>query len=122
MTVCSCIQLRFRSTRRRLQPSRARRGQHREALTYSASSELGRKGKPSTAQALARTTGGVVAGFLTVKSLERVIANLGEELHSQYLLSFTPAVDVSHGLHRIQVKVRNRDDLLVRARPGYVVE
>lgn len=84
--------------------------------------ELGRKGKVNTAQALARATGGHMAGFLTVKSLERVVTNLGEELHSQYLLSFSPAVDAPPGLHRIEVKVRNREDLVVRSRPGYLVE
>lgn len=81
--------------------------------------ELGRLAKENAAEGLARFTGGRRISFLTLKSLERDIGGLGEELHSQYLLSFTPAAALDEGYHEIEVKVRGRDDLVIRTRPGY---
>jgi VWFA-related protein len=81
--------------------------------------ELGRLGKPNAADALARATGGRHLSFLTLKSLEDTITKAGEEIHSQYLLSFAPAESKNKGLHRIEVAVASRPDAVIRARPGY---
>jgi hypothetical protein len=43
---------------------------------------------------------------------------MGEELHSQYLLSF-PALQVEPGFHTLAVRVLNRRGLTIRARSGY---
>lgn len=53
--------------------------------------------------------------------MERVIAEIGEELHSQYMLSYAPdeSVKIEGGYHEIKVAIRNRKDLEVRSRPGY---
>ena len=66
-------------------------------------------------------TGGRERSFLTQKDLERVIAEIGEEIHSQYMLSYSPSdsVKLDGGYHEIKVVVRNRKDLEVRSRPGY---
>ncbi|MEO7142880.1 MAG: VWA domain-containing protein [Bryobacteraceae bacterium] len=65
-------------------------------------------------------TGGREYSFVTEKSLERVLQNLGDDLHSQYLLSYTPDNQSEAGFHDIRVTV-NRPNLKVRTRPGYWV-
>jgi VWFA-related protein len=81
--------------------------------------ELGRLGKTNDADAFAKATGGRHLGFLKQKSLEADISRLGEEIHSQYLLSFVPQESKNMGLHHIEVHVTKRPDAVVRARPGY---
>ena len=79
--------------------------------------ELARLGKTNTTQALAKATGGTIFPFTRLKGLEQAIQKLGDELHSQYLLSFTPA-DSRPGYHRLEVQVSG-GDFRIRARPGY---
>jgi VWFA-related protein len=81
--------------------------------------ELARLGKTNAADALARATGGLHLSFNTLDGLERSIKRTGEELHSQYLLSFQPAESSNKGYHPIAVSVTTRRDAIVRARPGY---
>lgn len=73
---------------------------------------------PNHAEVLTRYTGGREYSFTGLKSLERAITDLGEELHSQYILSYTPNNMSEGGYHRIRVEV-NRPNLVVRTRPGY---
>jgi len=63
-------------------------------------------------------TGGSERSFLTYKDLERVIADIGEELHSQYMISYSPNNTEEGGFHPITVEVA-RTGLTVRTRPGY---
>jgi len=65
-------------------------------------------------------TGGRQYSFLSLKSLEQVIAQIGEELHSQYLLSYSPneKVKLAGGWHDILVDVA-KPALKVRTRRGY---
>jgi VWFA-related protein len=79
--------------------------------------ELVRLGKINTTQALAKGTGGDTFPFTRLKGLEEAIRKLGAELHSQYLLSFTPD-DSTDGYHHLEVQVAG-GDFRVRARPGY---
>lgn len=81
--------------------------------------ELARMGKTNEADAFARGTGGRHLSFLKVGSLEAALSRTGEEIHSQYLLSFVPQESKNMGLHHIEVKVTNFPDAVVRARPGY---
>jgi VWFA-related protein len=81
--------------------------------------ELARLGKTNDADAFAKATGGRHLGFLKQKSLEAAISRLGEEIHSQYLLSFVPPESKDMGLHHIEVKVPKFPGAVVRARPGY---
>ena len=67
-----------------------------------------------------RYTGGKQYSFIKEKALERAVTALGEELHSQYLLSYTPNNLSEGGFHEIKVVV-NRPNLEVRTRPGYWV-
>jgi hypothetical protein len=79
--------------------------------------ELVRLVKTNTSEALTKGTGGAIFPFTRLKGLEEAIRKLGAELHSQYLLSFTPENPAS-GYHRLEVCVAG-GDFRVRARPGY---
>ncbi len=81
--------------------------------------EIARLGAQNAAEVLAGYTGGRHLSFLKQKALETAVARIGEELHSQYLLSFSPALSADEEYHRIQVRVVNRPELVVRSRPGY---
>lgn len=73
---------------------------------------------PNQAEVFTKYTGGREYSFTGRKSLERAIADLGEELHSQYILTYTPNDLEQGGYHTIRVEV-NRPNLRVRTRPGY---
>jgi VWFA-related protein len=81
--------------------------------------ELSRLTTPNAADNLAATTGGRHLSFATLKGLENALTITGQEIHSQYLLSFAPAASAHPGYHRLSVKVPSRPDAVVRARPGY---
>ncbi len=66
----------------------------------------------------AAATGGQHVSAWKNQTIEKVIDDMGGELHSQYTLSYTPTGDVATGYHEIHVSV-DRQDLTVRARPGY---
>jgi len=56
--------------------------------------------------------------------LERAVQSIGEELHGQYLISYSPDNKMEAGWHDIRVEVldrtgRARRDLKLRWRPGY---
>lgn len=80
--------------------------------------ELARLASTNTAEAFSKYTGGRRLSFLKQRSLEQAVSSIGEELHSQYLLSYTPPRD-EPGFHEIEVRIWGRTDLIVRTRPGY---
>lgn len=80
--------------------------------------ELARMGQTNTTQVLTSATGGVVLRFTRQKGLETAIEKLGAELHSQYVLSFTPETPAP-GYHRLEVRLVRRSEFRIRARPGY---
>lgn len=63
-------------------------------------------------------TGGNEHNFVGLKGLEDAISKIGEELHSQYLLSYNPNNKEDGGFHTIQVVVKKRN-VKVRTRTGY---
>jgi VWFA-related protein len=69
----------------------------------------------------AAATGGQHVSAWKDRTIEKVIDEIGGELHAQYTLSYTPSGDVADGYHEISVTV-DRKDLTVRARPGYYLE
>lgn len=68
--------------------------------------------------ALTRYTGGQQYALQNRQALERAITQIGEEIHGQYLLSYTPANTNDSGFHRIRV-ISKRAGVEVRSRPGY---
>ena len=80
--------------------------------------ELARLGGAKSTQVLTASSGGTAFPFTRLKGLEEAIEKLGTELHTQYVLSFTPD-SAAPGYHHLEVQVAGRRDLRVRARPGY---
>ena len=81
--------------------------------------EIGRLGKINAADAFAKYTGGERLSFTRQRGLERAVARIGEDLHSQYLLSFAAPADAGSAFHAIDVSVPGRPGAKVRTRPGY---
>jgi len=81
--------------------------------------ELLRLSKPDLSDLFTRTTGGRSLNFLKKSGLEETIQFVGEEVHRQYILSFSPKPDGSGAFHRIRVEVKDRPDLRVKTRDGY---
>jgi len=67
---------------------------------------------------LTRYTGGRQYAFFKQHSFEDAITKIGEEIHGQYLISYTPTNIHDQGYHRIRVEL-DRPELSVRSRPGY---
>jgi len=67
---------------------------------------------------LTRYTGGRQYPFLKLHSLEDAVTRIGEEIHGQYLLSYSPSNLGEGGYHKIRVDL-NKTGLTVRSRPGY---
>ncbi len=68
--------------------------------------------------AITRYSGGRVYAIANERALEHAITQIGDEIHGQYLLSYTPAHTNATGFHRIRVTTK-RVGMEVRSRPGY---
>ncbi len=68
-------------------------------------------------EALVRLTGGRRESFARRRGLEDAITRVGEEIHSQYMLSYSP-VPASPGFHEIRIEV-TQPGATVRSRVGY---
>jgi len=66
-------------------------------------------------------TGGTHFATWRDRSIQTAIDEIGGELHSQYLLLYTPTGTNAEGYHEIRVEV-DKSNLKVRWRPGYFVE
>jgi VWFA-related protein len=73
---------------------------------------------PNPLEVYSKFTGGREYSFMTQRGLEQAVAEIGDELHSQYLLTYSPNNQEEGGFHEIVVSV-NRPDLKVRTRNGY---
>ncbi|MFL6463321.1 MAG: VWA domain-containing protein [Bryobacteraceae bacterium] len=81
--------------------------------------EIARLTKQNTVKALMDVTGGQRFRFETKAKLENDLIRLGTEVHSRYLLSFTPDLEQTPQFHHLQLQIKNHPDALIRARPGY---
>lgn len=69
---------------------------------------------------LARQTGGEAFFPKGIGDLNKAFSRIQEELHSQYRMAYVSTNSSSNGAWReIALKVKNRDDLIVRTRQGY---
>jgi len=75
--------------------------------------------KDNPAEVFTKGTGGTEYGFTRQRDLERAFSAIGEELHSQYLITYNPNNKSEGGFHQITVQVAGRPDIQVRTRPGY---
>lgn len=63
-------------------------------------------------------TGGREYSYMTQKGLQKAIADIGDEIHSQYLLTYLPNNPNEAGYHEIEVRIL-KPGLKVTTRPGY---
>jgi hypothetical protein len=73
-------------------------------------------------EAFTKGTGGTKYAFASERALESAIEKIGSEVHSEYVVSYTPgdATKLENGWHTITVDVLNRPDAKkVLTRPGY---
>ncbi len=73
-------------------------------------------------EAFTKGTGGSEYGFHNQGSLEKAFEAIGREVHSEYVITYTPspATKLENGFHSISVDVPNRPDVKkVLSRPGY---
>jgi VWFA-related protein len=78
--------------------------------------------KDNPVELFTKGTGGSEYGFTRQRGLEDAISRISEELHSQYLISYTPNNKDEGGFHEITVDVVPRRDIgsvKVHTRPGY---
>ena len=64
-------------------------------------------------------TGGTEFSFYRHNGLEDAIQRIGEQLHSEYLLSYSPNNKLEAGFHRISVYVSSPLAKRIQVRPGY---
>jgi VWFA-related protein len=73
---------------------------------------------PNPLEVYTKYTGGREYSFMTQKTLEKAISDIGAELHGQYLLTYSPNDQNEAGFHEIEVRVQ-KPGLKVRTRSGY---
>jgi VWFA-related protein len=81
--------------------------------------EMSRLAKENIGEALAVSTGGRHLSFRTLHSLEDDMTSIGKELHSQYLVSFTPPFETIPTYHSLQISVKTHPNAVIHSRPGY---
>jgi VWFA-related protein len=76
--------------------------------------------KDNPVEAFTKATGGTEYGFHSQRTLEDAVQRLGEQLHSNYMISYTPNNRTEFGFHKIEVDVPSRPEVKrVQTRPGY---
>lgn len=74
--------------------------------------------RDNPAEAFTKGTGGAEFSFVRQRGLEEAISRIGEELHSQYMITYSPNNTSEGGFHEITVSVIAKD-AFPRTRPGY---
>jgi VWFA-related protein len=82
----------------------------------------GRAGLPRDLAELARETGGTVFEAGDFDALDKILAELFDDLRSRYVLYYAPRDVARAGWHDIRVRVKGRRDYVVLARRGFFVE
>jgi VWFA-related protein len=73
---------------------------------------------PDPLKVYTKFTGGRQYSFISQRGLETAVSEIGDELHSQYLLTYSPNNQDEAGFHEIVVNV-DKPGLGVRTRNGY---
>jgi VWFA-related protein len=67
---------------------------------------------------ISKQTGGRLFEFSKKETVEKIYAEIEEELRNQYSLGYTPDKNTGSGYHKIQLTTKDKD-LVVRTRDGY---
>jgi len=71
------------------------------------------------AEKMTKATGGQEFSFFKQRGLEEAISKVGSELHSQYVVTYSPNNKEEGGWHDIKVTLPGRPEVKTRYRPGY---
>ncbi|MEO5925363.1 MAG: VWA domain-containing protein [Bryobacteraceae bacterium] len=74
---------------------------------------------PNSLEVYTKFTGGREQNFVSISGLEEAVHEIGEEIHSQYLLTFAAPQNAEGGYHEVEVKVLGNPALKITARSGY---
>jgi VWFA-related protein len=77
--------------------------------------------KANPVELFTKGTGGTEFSFYRQHGLEEAIQRIGEQLHSQYLVTYTPNNKEEGGFHQITVMVAQHPEYRTQTRPGYWV-
>lgn len=80
--------------------------------------EIGKR-RASFPRDLSTATGGRLIEVESTQDLKTTFAAILEEFRQRYLISYSPRNVAAGGWHRIDVRVKGRRGLSVKARPGY---
>jgi VWFA-related protein len=72
-------------------------------------------------EVMTKGTGGKEYSFVSQRGLETALSDIGRELHSQYMITYTPNNANEAGFHEIEVTVSGVRGAKARTRPGYWV-
>jgi VWFA-related protein len=76
--------------------------------------------KDNPVELFTKGTGGSEFGFHSQRTLEEAMQRVGEELHSEYTISYTPNNKTEGGFHQISVEVTGHPEVRrTQTRPGY---
>jgi VWFA-related protein len=76
--------------------------------------------KSNPVELFTKATGGREFSFISQRGLEDAIQKIGEELHSEYTIGYSPNNRDENGFHEIVVTVSGRPDVdKIRVKPGY---
>lgn len=64
-------------------------------------------------------TGGREQNFASLSGLEEAVSRIGEEIHSQYLLTYSPSDSNKAGYHNVEVRVLTNPNYKISTRSGY---
>jgi VWFA-related protein len=75
--------------------------------------------KPIFLRDLSAATGGSLFEVESTKNLDALFVGVLDEFRQRYLVSYSPKGGLTPGWHKIEVRVKSRPGLVVKARPGY---
>ena len=81
--------------------------------------EPARLARTNTVEVLTAATGGRHLGFTRQAGLEEDVLKVSKEIHSRYLVSFTPPHEAAGSFHTVEIQIKDRPGAIVRTRPGY---
>jgi VWFA-related protein len=87
------------------------------AVVYAVS--VGNLPRTSFLRDLSASTGGTLFEVDSTKDIDALFVRVLHEFRQRYLVSYSPAGVSPDGWHRLEVRIKGRTGLTVKARPGY---
>jgi len=81
-----------------------------------------RRDRKKTLEQISKETGGRLFKVSNKDTVDKIYAEIQEDLSNQYSLAYTPDKGNTVGYHKIHLVVPKQKDLVVQARDGYYFE